>query len=113
VKSSLLAKFRHLIDPMADLELGTQDRSSYERFAIPFSFKPRLSFGEALIASAVAFVRIFVGSILFAFWGAYTLVAWSHIGNIFLRVATLCALLLLFAASSAPCSQITENVGIP
>jgi hypothetical protein len=72
------------------------DRSAYERFAIPYSFKPRLSVWEAFLAAVIAFVRIFSGSILFAFWGTYSLLALSKIHNSFWRFAAAPPLLLLF-----------------
>ena len=46
--------------------MNERDRPGYERFAIPYSFKPRLSLVEALVASLGAFLRIFLGSLLFA-----------------------------------------------
>jgi hypothetical protein len=76
-----------------------QDRSSYERFAIPYSFKPQLSFSEAVISAGGAFLRILLGSLLFAVWGTYTLLAWSAIRNVFWRGAALLALISLFAVS--------------
>jgi hypothetical protein len=77
------------------------ERSSYERFAIPYSFKPQLSLAAAAISAAGAFLRIFFGSILFAVWGTYTFYAWNSLRNVFLRGAALLALLLLFAVSLA------------
>src|SRR5262249_32920992 len=72
------------------------DRSPYERFAIPYSFKPRMSFAQALGATLVAFFRIFLGSLLFAAWGTSVLVAWSTIRGVFWRVSAVFGLLLLF-----------------
>lgn len=68
----------------------------YERFAIPHAFKPQLSFPEAIIAAMGAFLRIFLGSLLFAVWGAYTMVMWSTIRTPLLRVALLLPMILLF-----------------
>jgi hypothetical protein len=84
------------------------ERSVYERFAIPFAFKPQLSFVEAVIGTFAAFLRIVLGSVLFAMWGTCILEAWSHIHNLFLRAGVLLALgvlgllafaLLMFAIS--------------
>jgi len=74
-------------------------RSSYERFALPHTFKPQLSLAEAAISAAGAFLRILFGSMLFAVWGTYTFYAWSSIRNVFLRGGAVLALLLLFAVS--------------
>jgi hypothetical protein len=76
-------------------------RSSYERFAIPHTFKPRLSVAEAAIAAGGALMRIFLGSLLFAVWGTYSLLAWNTIPNVFWRAAALLGLVLAFAASLA------------
>jgi hypothetical protein len=102
VKISLLAKLRELL--VLDRNYGSDDdpgRSPYERFAIPYTFKPQLSLAEAAISAAGAFFRIFFGSILFAVWGAYSFYVWSSIRNMFLRGGALLALLLLFAVSLA------------
>jgi hypothetical protein len=72
------------------------DRSEYQRLAIPFTFKPQLSFLEAVIAALAAFLRIFLGSLLFAVCGAYTLLAWSRIRNVIWRVAAMVPLTLMF-----------------
>jgi hypothetical protein len=76
-------------------------RSSYERFAIPYSFKPRLSFVEAVVAASGALLRIFLGSLLFAVWGTYTLLAWNAVRNVFARGIVLVVLVTLFAVSMA------------
>ena len=73
-------------------KLGYVERSSYERFAIPYTFKPQLSLGEAFIAACGAFLRILFGSLLFAFFGAYILLAWTSIHNVFLRYLAVAAL---------------------
>ena len=77
------------------------DRSAYERFAIPFTFKPRLSLAEALVAVFGALLRIFLGCLLFAVWGSYTLFAWSTIPNLLLRVAVVVPMFLLFLFAMA------------
>jgi hypothetical protein len=78
-----------------------EDRSKYERLAVPFTFKPQLSFVEAVIASMGALLRILLGSALFAVWGAYSLAIWSTFQNPLLRVVLLLALLVAFLASFA------------
>jgi hypothetical protein len=102
VKISLVTKLRALL--VFDRNHDSRDdppRSSYERFAIPYTFKPQLTVVEAAISAAGAFLRIVSGSILFAVWGAYTLFAWNSIRNVLLRGGTVLALLLLFAVSFA------------
>jgi hypothetical protein len=86
---------------LPDPPAGTVDRSAYERMAIPFMFKPRLSFLEALVAVTAALLRIFLGCLLFAVWGTYTLFAWNLIHNPLLRVMAVLALLSLFLCSVA------------
>ena len=80
-----------------DQEDRAADRSSYERFALPYSFKPRLSVLQASVAALIAFLRIFMSSLLFAFWGTYSLLALIRIRNIFWRLVAVPPLLLLFA----------------
>jgi hypothetical protein len=77
------------------------DRSIYERFAIPFAFKPRLSVLEATVAAIATFFRIVLGCLLFAIWGTYTLLVWFDIPNLFWRVAILLPLLAVFLLALA------------
>ena len=102
MKISLLAKLRELLVLREDRD-GQDDpgRSSYERFAIPYTFKPRLSLAEATISATGAFLRILLGSLLFAVWGTYTRLAWTAIRNVFLRGLVFLALLSFFAVSFA------------
>ena len=72
-----------------------------ERFPIPFTFKPRLSLTEALIATAAAVARILLGSFLFAVWGTYSLIAWTTIRNLPSRVGAVSSLFLAFLLSCA------------
>jgi hypothetical protein len=72
-------------------------RSSYERFAIPYTFKPRLSVRQAVIAAGGALLRIVLGSLLFAIWGTYSFLTWSTVPNLFLRFTLLLVMLALFA----------------
>jgi len=99
VKFPLLAKLSGLLVPSSGHGDQDPERSAYERFAIPYSFKPQLSFIEAVIAAGGALLRILLGSLLFALWGVYSLLAWSTIRNVFWRGAALLVLLSLFAVS--------------
>ncbi len=94
-----IAMARAFLFPTADRAGDEEVRSKYERLAIPFTFKPQLSFLEAVIATAGAFSRVFLGSLLFAVWGTYSLVAWTRIHNPFLRVGVQLPLFLLFLFS--------------
>jgi hypothetical protein len=89
-----LEKIRLLVFPAVEPAGGNP--SAPERLAIPFTFPPRLSFLEAVVAAAGAFLRIFLGCLLFAVWGTYTLFAWSLIHGLLLRLATVVVLLVLF-----------------
>jgi hypothetical protein len=80
---------------------NTGVRAKYERFAIPHSFKPALSVGEAALAAFAAFLRIFLGSLLFAFCGAYTLSVWSAPHSLFQRVAVALGMGALFLGAFA------------
>jgi hypothetical protein len=100
VKTSLLAIVRALlVPPGEDLQGRDPERSVYERFAIPHTFKPQLSPLEALVSVLGAFLRILLGSILFGFSGAYTILAWNSIPNVFLRVLVVLVLILIFIVS--------------
>jgi len=97
------------------------DRSAYERFALPFTFKPRLSLPEAVVAVAVALARIILGSLLFAVWGSYTYFFWSTIQNHFWRLAVvlplfaafLLSLTVLLVAIAAAVRAITTRLPAP
>lgn len=101
LKAFLFEKIRELFVSPEDLSALDPERSEYERFAIPYSFKPQLSFAQALVAAGGAFLRILLGSLLFAVWGTYTFLAWSTVRNVFQRIVVLLALFLLFVASAA------------
>jgi hypothetical protein len=94
-----MARARDLLFPLADQGHAGVDRSAYERLPIPHSFKPRLSFAEALVAVTGAFLRIFLGSLLFAVWGSYSLAAWTSSRSYVWRAAVLLPLLLAFLVS--------------
>jgi len=97
VNTLWVVRARTLLFPPAELNDHAVDRSKYSRLAIPHSFKPQLSVVEAFVAAVAAFLRIFLGSLLFAVWGTYTLAAWSRIQNLFLRLGAIIALFALFA----------------
>jgi hypothetical protein len=100
-KSTWMENARAVLFPPAhDSERGVE-RSVYERFAIPYTFKPRLSFGEAVVAATGACLRIFLGSLLFAIWGTYSLETWSAVRSYFWRTAALVSLFVLFVVSLA------------
>jgi hypothetical protein len=69
-----------------------------ERFPLPFTFKPRLSFGSACIAVSQALISIFSGSLLFGVCGATAWMALEHIANPVLRVAALIPMVAAFLA---------------
>ena len=94
-----IAMARALLFPALDGGDEAEARSGHERFAIPFTFKPQLSFPEALVATAGALLRIFLGSLLFAVWGTYSLVVWAAIRDPFWRISVQLPLFLLFLIS--------------
>lgn len=89
-------------------------RSPYQRLAVPFTFKPELSFGEAVIAALAAFLRIFLGSILFGVYGWNSLVRWNAIRSPFWRVAAIppivIVFLLLFALLMAAITAVVRKI---
>ena len=111
---SWFARARALLFPPAGLDGRVADRSIYERFAIPYTFKPRLSLAEACVAATTAFLRIFLGCLLFAVCGTYALFAWSTIHSLFLRLAAVLAMtfvfLVLFTILMLAASAVTRIV---
>jgi len=109
-----MARARDLFFPLAEHAHPGIDRSVHERLPLPHSFKPRLSFTEALIAVTGAFLRIFLGSLIFAVWGAYSLAAWTGIRNYFVRAAVLlplfAAFLLVFGLMLFAVASLTRAV---
>jgi hypothetical protein len=99
VKTPCIATALALLFPTIDRGDEEEARFKHERFAIPFTFKPRLSLSEALIATAGALLRILLGSLLFAIWGTYSLVAWTAIRDTFWRISVQPLLFLLFLLS--------------
>src|SRR5215471_4361331 len=95
-----LRKLRNLLFPPTTSYRGT-DRSVYQRFAIPFAFKPRLSFFEAIVAVAATFLRLVLGCLLFAVWGTYSLLIWFDVPSLFFRVCILVPLFVVFLLALA------------
>jgi hypothetical protein len=81
---------------VAPVERGGDSRPMYQRLAIPYSFKPELSVPEAMVAAIGAFLRIFLGSILFGVYGWNALVLWNSIRSLFWRVVAIPPLILVF-----------------
>jgi hypothetical protein len=96
VNVSLLKRIADAVAFPVERFAGNPERGSYERLAIPHSFKPQLSLAQAALAAGGAFLRIFLGSILFGFWGAYTYLACRAVKNIYSRGALLLASIVLF-----------------
>lgn len=94
-----ISKAWSLLFPPSVRAEAWQDRSAYERFAIPYTFKPQLSFLEAVVAAFGAFVRVVLGCLLFSVWGSYSLFAWSTIRSPFWRVGIQFPLFLCFVLS--------------
>lgn len=97
-------------DFVADPIGSTVEHSSYERFALPYKFQPRLRVVDAAMFALRTFLRIFLGSVLFGAWGAYSLEAWSRIHNPFLLTATLVPLFALFLGSLAVMLRATASL---
>ncbi len=75
---------------------GHGERPAYQRLTVPYSFKPELSFTEAIIGALGAFLRIFLGSILFGVYGWNAIVTWNGIRSPFWRGAAVVPMVLLF-----------------
>jgi hypothetical protein len=72
-----------------------------DAFAVPHTFKPRLGFLDALVATLASLCRIFLGSLLFAAWGVFTLRVWNAIPNRALGALAVLLPALLFVGSLA------------
>jgi hypothetical protein len=72
-----------------------------DTFAIPHTFKPRLGFLDALVATLASLCRIFLGSLLFAAWGVFTLRVWNAIPSPALGTLAVLPPVLLFLVSLA------------
>ena len=111
MKTSLLAKLGDLLALPPEPDCADPSRSQYERLAIPHSFKPRLSVAEAAVAAGGAVLRIFLGSLLFAVWGTYSLIAWGAVQNVFLRSVMALFLLALFVVLLAALMLAIAGLG--
>jgi len=72
-----------------------------ETFGVPHTFNPDLTLREALVAVAVAFSRIFLGSLVFALWGVAAWTTYDAIRNPILRTLALLPIVVLFLVSMA------------
>ena len=72
-----------------------------DAFAIPHTFKPKMGFLDALIATLASLCRIFLGSTLFAVWGVLAMRAWSATSNPVLGALVVIPPAVLFLASLA------------
>ena len=67
-----------------------------ERFSIPYLFRPQLTLTESLTAAIFAFLRIILGSLLFALCGTGIWATWAAVDNLFLRVVAVLPLVVIF-----------------
>ena len=67
-----------------------------ERLPLPHTYKPNLSLKEAAVAATGAFLRIVLGSVVFAVWGACSLAVWGTFPSLWLRLALLTLMLVAF-----------------
>jgi len=95
MRNQKLKRIQDLLFPAVP-EAPSAHRPGHERFPLPHLFKPRLSLYEAFVATCGALLRIVFGSLLFAVWGTYTLMAWTTIRNYFWRAAVVLPMLVLF-----------------
>jgi hypothetical protein len=72
------------------------ERNMHERFATPYVFQPQLTLAEAVIAAGLAFMRIVLGSLLFALCGTGMWMVWANLRNPFLRVIAELPMLTIF-----------------
>ena len=94
----LARRYKQFADLLFHPELGGPevDRSEFERLAIPFTFQPRISLFEAMLAVTAGLARIILGSILFAVCGTGIWMTWAAIPNPFLRMAAVVPMVLTF-----------------
>jgi hypothetical protein len=72
---------------------------TYERFPLPHVFSPNLSVSEAAWAAMGAFTRIFLGSLLFAFWGVSSALVWNSMESHFWKAVITVPLALVLLVS--------------
>lgn len=95
------ARIRAMLFHRSEIHTQAADRPAYERLTVPFTFPPQLSVVEALCATAGAFARIVLGSMLFAAWAAASFLAWAKPWHVFWRLLALVLLLGLFLSVTA------------
>ena len=95
-KNAGLKKLQAYLLPADPTDYGDGSRSAYERFALPYVFKPRLSLLQALVATFGALLQILLGSLLFALWGTSCLLVWSALRTHVWRVVVLLPMLVVF-----------------
>ena len=93
----LMASDRPSYEPTDSLSEGR--KPTYERLPLPHVFSPNLSVGEAAWAAMGAFTRIFLGSVLFAFWGVSSALVWNSMENHFWRAVITVPLALVLLVS--------------
>jgi ABC-type uncharacterized transport system permease subunit len=67
-----------------------------DTFAIPHTFKPRLGFLDALVATLASLCRIFLGSLLFALVGVLAMRTASAMPNAVLGILVVIPFLVVF-----------------
>ena len=82
----------------AELPSGT---SPFERFRVPYQYQPQTTVAGAGYFALVALVRIFLGSLLFAVWGATIWMVCATYSNTIVRVALVIPLLAGLAITMA------------
>lgn len=68
----------------AELPSGT---SPFERFRVPYQYQPQTTVAGAGYFALVALIRIFLGSLLFAVWGASIWMVCATFHNLTVRIA--------------------------
>jgi hypothetical protein len=66
------------------------------RLAVPYTFGPDLTLGEALLAVMLCLTRIFSACLLLAAWGGFSAFVWGAIVSHFWRAAAVLVLVSIF-----------------
>lgn len=93
---ALAEKLWQLMFPDHAGRTTSQSGSVLAGFAMPHTFGPNLSLGQALIAVVATLTRIFSTCLLFAVWGGAAAMAWTAIESHFWRAVALALLILVF-----------------
>ncbi len=88
--------------------MADEDPDRHSRLHVPFTSPPELSFADAVLATVIAFVRIVVGSLLFAIWGTCTLLAAAQIASLVARIAAIVLAFVLFVLLVAALIRVTS-----